>query len=203
MASLQGKLQEQRQYFTSALKAAKIKFEDELSKLKEQNWELKRTVYAQKELKAKVLELKEAAKEKDAIIETKEKVIAEFREDRRNLVKDWLLARDSKAAAEASLNDLTTSHADLQSTLKATQSELSESKTWQEKAGAELLELLDDKKSLLDQKKKLTSQVAEQKKKIRKLESTQHRFKTDLEECRSSMSDFKSLKSKYIELCRR
>ncbi|XP_049421037.1 paramyosin-like [Epinephelus fuscoguttatus] len=203
LASLQGKLQEQRQYFTSALTAAKIKFEDELSELKEKNWELKRTVYAQKHLKEEVLELKEAVKEKDEIIETKEKLIAKFREDRQNLLKDWQSARDSKAAADASLKDLTTSHADLQSKLKATRSELSKSKTWQEKAGAELLELVDAKKRLLDQRNKLTSQVAEQKKKICELESTQHRFKTDLEACSSSMSDFKSLKSKYVELCRR
>ncbi|XP_049912352.1 paramyosin-like [Epinephelus moara] len=203
LASLQGKLQERRQYFTSALTAAKIRFEDELNDLKEKNWELKRTVYAQKHFKEDVLKLRETVKEKDEIIETKEKLIGKFREDRQNLLKDWQLARDNKAAAEASLKNLKTSHADLQSTLKATQSELSRSKTWQEKAGAELLELVDAKKSLLDQSNKLTSQVSEQKKKISKLESTQHRFKTDLEACSSSMSDFKSLKSKYVELCRR
>ena len=110
--------------------------------------------------------------------------------------------RERNVDAEASLKDPQTSHASLQSTLKATQAELRESKTLQNKAYAELLESEKDKKSLLDQKKRLTSQVAEQKKKIGQLESALHRFKRDLEECRSSMSDFKSLKSKFVELCK-
>ncbi|KAL7373252.1 hypothetical protein ABVT39_002301 [Epinephelus coioides] len=203
VASLQGKLQEQRQYFISALKAAKIKFKNELNGLKEKNWELTKNFYAQKNLKDEVLDLKETVQEKDTIIETKEKLIAKFRKDRQNLLKDWRSARDGRAAAEASLKDLTMSHANLLSKLKATRFELNKSKTWREEVAAELLGLADAKKSLLDQKNKLTSQVAAQKKKICELESTQHRFKTDLEACSSSMSDFKSLKSKYIELCRR
>ncbi|KAL7373490.1 hypothetical protein ABVT39_017535 [Epinephelus coioides] len=203
LASLEEKLDQQKLSFSRVLSAKKlenIRITDELRELKEERWELKRIVCDQNDLTAEIYELREAVREKDAIIQKQEGILASLSEDKAMLWKDWLLALHGKTSAETSLNDVIKGHASLRSKL---QSELYDSKTWQKKTGEQLLKALDTKNYLLSQKNNLTALVAEQKQKIRQLESTQRRFKADLEACSTSMSDFKSLKSKYIELCKR
>ncbi|KAL7373565.1 hypothetical protein ABVT39_009650 [Epinephelus coioides] len=168
LASLEEKLDQQKLSFSRVLSAKKlenIRITDELRELKEERWELKRIVCDQNDLTAEIYELREAVREKDAIIQKQEGILASLSEDKAMLWKDWLLALHEN--------------------------------------GEQLLKALDTKNYLLSQKNNLTALVAEQKQKIRQLESTQRRFKADLEACSTSMSDFKSLKSKYIELCKR
>ncbi|KAL7377965.1 hypothetical protein ABVT39_006796 [Epinephelus coioides] len=206
LASLEAKLKEQKQSFASALtaeKSSKIAITHELREQKDRNWKLQIAICDQNNLKAEIHELRGVIKEKDRIIKTKDEGLDILSSNRQRLIEQWLSSKDSQVTTVASLNDLRKRYADLQSKLKATRSDLIASNTWQEKVSAELLEASNDNKDLLTQKKKLTSQVAEQKKKIHELESTQQRFKTDLEACSSSMSDFRALKSKHIELCRR
>ena len=47
LASLQDKLQKQHKHFTSEMTAEKIHFEEQVGKLKGQNWEFKKTCYVQ------------------------------------------------------------------------------------------------------------------------------------------------------------
>ncbi|KAL7376165.1 hypothetical protein ABVT39_002329 [Epinephelus coioides] len=199
LASLEAKLQENKQDFASKLREERpeqTRLNDKLTELEDQNKELKNIISHQKDLTGELSDLRETVKDKDKIIQMMERDIAEYMKERRYVMRDWLTLREDKATAEASLKSLAETNAELQSKLTATQSEMAESKRWQTKAGAELLEVTEENK-------KAESQLAEQMNKVRALESTQQRFKADLEACRPAMSDFKSLKSKFVELCRR
>ncbi|KAL7376776.1 hypothetical protein ABVT39_021898 [Epinephelus coioides] len=206
LASLEAKLQEQRQVFVSALRAERSeqkKLKDELIEVKEQNWELKKTISRHRDFTDEVIDLREAVEAKDRRVRKLERDLAEYARERINIRTDWLTIRKDKATLEASLESLANTNADLQSKLKARQSEVTKSKRLLTKAGADLLKLTNERDRLLTQKNKAESQLAEQRNKVHALESTQKRFKADLEACKPAMSDFKSLKSKFVELCRR